>query len=175
MSNIVAPALLKPTKGIGLVGDGAQTVGMAVAEAAGCLTTREIRTLPSARKAADEEQRHRWPLLVPVASNFTPAAMTEWLEPDQPYARNCITPLDEDTAERKWAEGGWHLLCGLERATANASLLEFVQRFVPLYLRHVCDRKLEVDDILLDLVAFVTEHGGVMDSEHVRNVLRLAT
>ena len=87
--------------------------GLAVAEAAGCLT-REIRALPSVRRAAEEEQRHRWPLCVPVASNATSPAMTEWLTPDQPYARNCITPLDEETAERKWAEGGW--ICSRARA-----------------------------------------------------------
>jgi len=112
LSNVLAQALFTETKGIGLVGEGAQTVGMAVAEAAGCLT-REIRNLPSARKALQEEQRHRWPLCATIASNATSAAMAKWLEVDRAYARNCITPMDEETAERKRAEGGWHLLRGL--------------------------------------------------------------
>ena len=174
LSNVLAPAILTETKGIGLIGEGAQTVGMAVAEAAGCLT-REIRAVPSVRKAAEEEQRHRWPLCVPVASNATSPAMTEWLEPDQPYARNCITPLDEETAERKRAEGGWHLLRGLEPVTVNANLLGLVRRLVPQYLRDVCERRLRVENVVDDLANFIGRQGGVVPLEKVRNVLQVVT
>jgi len=174
LSNMLAPALFTETKGIGLVGEGAQTVGMAVAKAAGCLT-REIRAVPSVRKAAEEEQRHRWPLCVPVASNATSAAMTKWLEEDQSYSRNCITPLDEETAERKRVEGGWHLLRGLEPATANASLLGLVRRIVPQYLRDVCERRLQVEDVHEDLASFIARQGGTIHLDQVRNVLRVTT
>jgi hypothetical protein len=173
LSNVVAPALLQPTKGIGLIGKGAQTVGMAVAEAAGCLT-REIRALTSVRKSSEEEQRHRWPLRVPIAPNATSSAMTKWLEMDQSYARNCITPLDEETAERKWVDGGWHLVRGLEPATVNPNLLRFVPCLVPAYLRDVCERRLRVEDVVDDLAGFIGRQGGTMDLEQARKVLRMA-
>ena len=173
LSNVLAPALFQPTQGIGLVGQGAQTVGVAVAKAAGCLT-KEIRNLPSARKGRQEEQRHRWPLCAPIASTVTSAAMTKWLEADQSCVRNCITPLDEENAERKRVEGGWHLLRGLEPATVNTNLLRLVRRLVPQYLRDLCRRQLKVEDVLVDLAAFVERKGGVVDAEKVREVFFVA-
>ena len=174
LSNVLAPALLKETKGIGLVGEGAQTVGMAVAKAAGCLT-REIRAVPSVRKATEEEQRHRWPLCAPIASNATSAAVTKWLEADRGYTRSCITTMDEETAGRKWAEGGWHLLRGLEPATVNVSLLKLVRRIVPSYLRDVCERRLKVVDVLADLAGFIERQGGAVDLDRVQDVFWAAS
>ena len=171
--NVMSPALFLPTKGIGLVGKGAESVGIAVAEAAGCLT-REIRNLPSARKARQEEQRHHWPLCVPVASNATSAAKTMWLEVDQAHPRNCITTMDEETAERKREEGGWHLLRGVEPATVNANLLGLVRRLVPQYLRDVCRRQLKIEDVMADLAGFIERQGGAVDLEKVRQVLWIA-
>ena len=61
LSDVLAPALFRETKGIGLVGKGAEAIGLAVAQEAGCLL-REVRSVPTAKQAAEKEQRHRWPL-----------------------------------------------------------------------------------------------------------------
>jgi hypothetical protein len=61
LDNILAPALLREPRGIGLLGLGAQTVGAAVAQAAGCML-RTIRRPVQLRNALADEQKHRWPL-----------------------------------------------------------------------------------------------------------------
>ena len=145
-------------------------MGLAVAEEAGCLI-HEIQSIKSARVASELEQQHHWPLCAPVSPQATSAALRQWIESDQAYARNCVTPMDEETAERKKAEGWWHLLRGLEPATLNANLLRLVRRIVPMYLRDVCQRQLKVEDVLEDLAQFITRQGGIIDVRKVEEVL----
>ncbi len=173
LSNIMAPVLFRETKGLGLVGEGAREMGLAVAKAAGCLVC-EIRSVATVRKAATEEYRHHWPLRVPIAANATSMAVRLWMESDHGYARNCVTPLDEEVAEKKRAEGLWHLLIGRETATVSKSLLRVVRRLVPSYLRDVCERRLRVEDVLADLAEFVNRQGGTIDIAEVRKVLSMA-
>ena len=174
LSNVLAPPLFRETKGVGLVGDGAREMGLAVAKAAGCLV-REIRSVPTVRKAAEQEHKHRWPLCVPIATNATSKAMRLWMESDRGYARNCVTPLDEQVAEKKKKAGGlWHVLIGREPATVGAKLLGLVRRLVTSYLRDVCERRLQVEDILTDLAEFVGRQGGTIDITEVRKVLSMA-
>jgi hypothetical protein len=170
LGNVLAPALSRETQGIGLVGEGARKMGLAVAEKAGCLV-REIRTLPTARRACEEEQMHHWPLRAPIAANATRAAILQWLEGDRVSARNCITPLDEKSAAAKKAGDRWHLLTGMEPVKLKSRLLGFVRRIVPLYLRDVCKRRLDVDDVLSDLAGFIARQGGTMEVKKVRKVL----
>lgn len=173
LGNVLAPALLRDTKGIGLVGDGAREMGLAVAKKAGCLV-REIHSLPTAKRASEEEQRHRWPLCATVTASATKAAKLQWIESDLAYARNCITPLDEKMAAAKKPGGGWHLLTGMEPVKLNSRLLGFVNRIVPLYLRDVCARRLRVEDVLSDLASFAARQGGAVDVREVRKVLWVA-
>jgi len=63
---------------------------------------------------------------------------------------------------------------GLEPATANANLLGIASRLVTAYLRNLCERRLRVEDVLVDLAAFVERQGGIVDVEKVREVLWVA-
>ena len=170
LGNVLAPALLQDTKGIGLVGDGAREMGLAVAKRAGCLVC-EVSTVETVRKAAEEEQRSHWPLCAPIAENATAMARRQWIESDQGYARNCITTMDAGTATAKKRGTAWHLLTGPEPASPSPNLLRLVRRLVPAYLRDVCARRLKVDDVLEDLVGFIGRQGGVVDLEKVWEVL----
>jgi hypothetical protein len=179
LSNVLAPALFQETKGIGLVGDGARDMGLAVAKEAGCLV-REIRSVKTVKEAAEEEQRHRWPLCAPIAKDATPSALLQWFESDKVYARNCATALDDKTAVDNGDGERWQLVIGkepisLHRNLPNWALLATVRRLVPLYLRDVCERRLKVEDVLLDLAGFIERQGGTVDVQQVRAVLGVAS
>lgn len=176
LDNILAPALLRETKGIGLVGAGAQEMGLAVAKEAGCLT-REIQSMKTVRVAAEEEQRHRWPLCAPIAKNATKTAVSQWLEGDQVYTRNCVTPLDAATAEEKGDGNRWNLVFGIKpiKMAGNLErwrLLRLVKRIIPGYLRDVCSRGLNVENVLEDLAGFIGRQGGSVPVEKVHEMLR---
>ena len=170
LSNVLAPIMLQETRGFGLVGKGAQEMGLAVAKEAGCLVC-EIQTLKSVRVASELEQRHHWPLCVTILPRITAAAWRQWIKSEQTYARNCVMPMDEETAAEKEEGDRWHLLRGSEPSTMNAKLLRLVRRIVPLYLRDVCQRRLKVEDVLKDLAGFIGRYGGVVDLQKVREVL----
>jgi hypothetical protein len=177
LGNVLAPAVLRETKGIGLVGMGAERMGIAVAKKAGCLV-REIRDGRALRQAAKAEQEHHWPLCAPVAIDATKGSKRQWYDYDREYPRNCATAMNEATAETK-DNGFWNLVTGIE-PIARAwnldewDLLKTVPRLVPLYLRDVCDRRLHVDDILEDLAGFVARQGGAVDAKKVKKVLWMA-
>ncbi len=134
-----------------------------------------VRTV---KKASAEERRHRWPLCVPIAENATKKTKLQWFDSDRVYMRNCVTVMDEATAETK-DNGLWNLVIGIEPIKMAWNLddwspLKTVPRLVPAYLRDVCSRHLQVDNILNDLANFIARNGGHFDVKKVEEVLWVA-
>jgi hypothetical protein len=157
LANVLAPALLRPTRGIGLVGGGARDMGLAVARKAGCLV-RELAGHTTVRTISEEEQAHRWPLVVPISATARPSAVLQWVE--AAYTRNCVTTLDATMAAIRKLGLGWDIITGWEPLQIDASLLDLVPKIVPAYLRDVCERRLKVQDVREDLAAFIARQGG---------------
>ena len=174
LNNILAPALIRPTRGIGLVGPGAEQMGAAVAKEAGCLM-RRITQSNGIAKLVKEEQQHRWPLYVsfPATAKIT---LARWFDAACEYQKNCVTPMAEELAE-KYANGDrWRALIGVEPIDLswnlpNWPLLGMVKRLVPAYLRDVCERHLKVGNVLKDMAAFVARQGGEIDVPQVEELL----
>ena len=172
-------ALLRETRAVGLVGKGAQKMGMAVAQAAGCLV-QEIRGIKSVRAAIEVERAHRWAVCAPIASEVWRPAFSTWIKGDQTCPRNCITgPIDKDTAAELEGSGRWSFVIGMEPIPLSWEiekwpLVKAVRRLVPQYLANVCRRRLKVEDVLEDLAGFIVRSGGTIDVEKVRGCFGMA-
>ena len=163
LHNIVAPAVLRGTCGFGLVGPGATELGLAVAQAMGCLR-RELRVVSDVRKASALEQSHHWPLATPVSPLASGLARLQWVEADRSYAHNCVTPLDPTTAAVKKLETSWNLLTAWDPVQITPLLLRLASRLTVGYLQDLCQRRLKLATTILDdLVDFVRRSGGEID------------
>ncbi len=90
LDNVMAPALLRDTRGIGLLGLGSKAVGASVAQAAGCVS-RTVRGPAQMRTALAFEQQHHWPLYVELPPPKNGFKVRGWLT--QSFPRNCIMPV----------------------------------------------------------------------------------
>ena len=149
-------------------------MGLTVAVKAGCLV-QEIEDGRALRRVVKAEQEHRWPLCAPVEIEATKAVRQQWYDYDREYPRDCVTTMDEATAETK-DNGFWNMIVGIEpieRAwnLSERPLLKTVPKLVPLYLRDVCSRRLHVEKVLEDLANFISRSGGRIDVKQVDEVL----
>lgn len=163
LDDVLAPALLRKPRGIGLLGLGAQTIGASVAQAAGCMS-RTIRGPAQLRTVLADERRHHWPIHVELPLPKNGSKVRGWLT--KSFPRNCITPV-------RASQPGWWTITGEEPAKVHTRLLELTKRIVPAYLKDVCKRRLQVEDVHEDLAGFIARQGGTMDLDQVRNVLRV--
>ena len=162
LDDVLAPALLRDTRGIGLLGLGARTVGEVTAKAAGCLP-RVVKGPAQLRAAFAAEQQHHWPSYVGLLpTKNSNKAVRGWLT--QAFPRNCVTPVHARQPD-------WWTVLGEDPTKVPPQLLNLTKRIVPAYLRDVCQRRLQVGDVHEDLAEFIGRQGGVVPLDKVRKVL----
>ena len=165
LDDIMAPALLRDTRGIGLLGLGAKAVGASIAQAAGCMS-RTIRGPAQLRTALADEQKHHWPIHVELPLSKNGSKVRGWQT--QSFPRNCITPVLAP-------QPGWWTITGEGPAKVRPRLLRLTKRIMAAYLRDVCERRLRIEDLHEDLAGFIARQGGSVPLDQVRSVLWAAT
>lgn len=167
----VAPALLRDPKGLALVGTGARTVGLAVADAVGCLQ-RSLKRPSDVRTLLDLEQQHLWPLAVDIPPATLPYTQSQWLHADL-GPRRCVAPMGPLAAAVHKLEARWNIVTSWDPVDDSV-----VRRLVPLlkkitgcYLHDLCRRRLQAGHFLDDFLDFITRNGGRIDEPTIRDLV----
>lgn len=173
VSNIIASELQEVPVGLCLAGRGAQAVGMAVAEALGCLRL-SIDRAADVQVALEAEQTHEWPIVFETAARLHRRQQSQLLKGSE-EGRRCIIGTDWLTSRLLALRGGWNVITSEEELSAPASMRPMISGVLVGYLRDLVGRSCCLRHtragvplalrVLQDLADFVEQHGG--DCERV--------
>jgi hypothetical protein len=172
VANIIAPSCHAVPSGIGLVGEGARTMGEALAAAVGCWVFN-VENAKDIRQALAAEHAHGWPVYVRHLGR--PQLRTRrLLLRGKSVRRNILTPLNLKEALEVMESGGWQVVRGDTPVACPDSLLSYARKFVPAYLKRFCANHMSlnhwnnplashVQEVLRDMARFIKELEGEPD------------
>lgn len=161
VSNILAPAFGRPTRGIVVSGSGAAAAMTAAAYTCGCRLPHvgprqwSPMNLPNYRRG---EQLHRWPYVIPLDGRLPSRTTRHWLEGDGP--RNTVVRGSEEQLLALQLRGDWHTLLDHREFTLADEHLAALPAVLPAYLQHCLARQLALPLAAPELVADVSRDVG---------------
>jgi hypothetical protein len=179
---LVAKFARRRPAGIALVGQGAQIMGRLAAILLGCIEERlpsRQRTEVVLDRLRGVCQQHDWPVVLATATGQLPPSLKAWCA--SPETKNCIAPLDWDTATVAAMGGDWHIVrcdgvSGMLR-TLNAA----AAKIIPAYFQDLAKRHFIYEitkpcwimGLIEDMADWFDRSGG--DGQAVRRIKTVLT
>jgi len=144
-ANVIAPAVNHPVSGIGLVGQGALSVGLQTSLAWGCpelhLKSRAYKAHTDAHETHLETTRHNWPTYVRVPHNCQ--AQQLWLT--RPEPKNVVTPVDEGMMNALGIQTAWRYIVEKEAVGVPTWVGKVGDSVLTYWLCDITSRRFELD------------------------------